>query len=405
MGRGVRFGGIDGPVPDSVRAEIRECVLAGETWLRVAAAFGVSRRTVARVMSERGGMAPRAGVMGNAGRMPVVSRCRSARWLSLVEREEIRAGLAAKLSLAQIARGLGRPTSTVSREVHRNGGAAGYVAWRAERRAGELCRRPKPAKLAVAGELREFVVAGLEQRWSPRQIAARLRVEFPDRPEMWVSHETIYQSLFIQARGQFRRELTSYLRSGRSKRRPRPDSDTVRARRIVGMISISQRPAEADDRAVPGHWEGDLLVGAYNRSAIVTLVERSTRFVLLARLEGRHDAATTCTALTATIGRLPGELRRSLTWDQGSEMADHAQFTLATDVAVYFCDPHSPWQRGSNENTNGLLRQYFPKGIDLSPYTQADLDQVAAQLNGRPRQTLAWKTPAEKLNELVATTT
>jgi IS30 family transposase len=383
---------VDGPVPESVRVEIRDRVLAGETWLGVAAGLGVSRRTVARVMRESGGMPP-------------VVRCRSGRWLSPQEREEIRAGLVAGLSLAAIARGLRRPTSTVSREVARNGGREAYLAWRAERRAGEVCRRPKPAKLAAAGELREFVIAGLRERWSPRQIAARLRDEFPDRAEMRVSHETIYQSLFIQARGQFRKDLTAYLRSGRSKRQPRPDPDRVRPRRIVGMISISQRPAEVDDRAVPGHWEGDLIMGAYNRSAIVTLVERSTRYVLLARLEGRHDAPTTCAALTATISRLPAQLRRSLTWDQGSEMADHANFTIATDVAVYFCDPHSPWQRGSNENTNGLLRQYFPKGTDLSPFTQADLDQVARQLNGRPRQTLKWKTPTEKLNELVATTT
>jgi transposase, IS30 family len=380
-------------------------VLAGESWLGVAAAFEVSRSTVARVMRASGGMPPRRRVSRDAGAMPSVVRCRSDRWLSPQEREEIRAGLVAGLSLAAIARGLRRPTSTVSREVARNGGREAYLAWRAERRAGEVCRRPKPAKLAVAGELREFVIAGLRERWSPRQIAARLRTEFPDRAEMRVSHETIYQSLFIQARGQFRRELTGYLRSGRSKRQPRPDPDRVRSRRIVGMISISQRPAEADDRAVPGHWEGDLIMGAYNRSAIVTLVERSTRYVLLARLEGRHDAPTTCAALTATISRLPAQLRRSLTWDQGSEMADHATFTIATDVAVYFCDPHSPWQRGSNENTNGLLRQYFPKGIDLSPFTQADLDEVARQLNGRPRETLKWKTPNEKLNELVATTT
>jgi transposase, IS30 family len=392
-------------MPDSVRSEIREWVLAGGSWLGVAAGFEVSRSTVARVMRESGGMPPRPRVARNAGRMLVVSRCRAARWLSFAEREEIRAGLVAGLSLAAIGRGLGRPTSTVAREVARNGGRERYVAWIAERRAAEVCRRPKPAKLAIAGELREFVIAGLQQRWSPRQIAARLRAEFPDRPEMRVSHETIYQSLFIQARGQFRKELTAYLRSGRSKRQPRPDPDSVRPRRIVGMISISQRPAEADDRAVPGHWEGDLLMGSYNRSAIVTLVERSTRYVLLARLEGRHDAPTTCAALTATIARLPSQLRRSLTWDQGSEMADHAEFTIATDVAVYFCDPHSPWQRGSNENTNGLLRQYFPKGTDLSPFTQADLDAVAHQLNGRPRETLAWKTPTEKLNELVATTT
>jgi IS30 family transposase len=391
-------------MPDSVRVEIRELVLCGASWLAVAAACEVSRSTVARVMREAGGIPPGIRAGRHAGGMLPVSRCRAARWLSLEEREEIRAGLVAGVSLAEIGRRLGRPTSTVAREVARNGGRARYLAWLAERRAGELCRRPKPAKLAVAGELREFVIAGLQQRWSPRQIAARLREQFADRPEMRVSHETIYQSLFIQARGQFRKELTTYLRSGRPKRQPRPDPDSVRPRRIVGMISIAQRPAEADDRAVPGHWEGDLLMGAYNRSAIVTLVERSTRYVLLARLEGRHDAPTTCAALTATIGRLPTQLRRSLTWDQGSEMADHANFTIATDVAVYFCDPHSPWQRGSNENTNGLLRQYFPKGTDLSPFSQADLDAVAHELNGRPRQTLAWKTPTEKLNELVATT-
>jgi transposase, IS30 family len=356
------------------------------------------------VLRDGGGMPPRARVVRDAGAMSSVSRCLGAGRLSLAEREEIRAGLAAGVSLAAIARRLGRPTSTVSREVAHNGGRKRYLAWVAERRAVELCRRPKPSKLAVAGELREFVIAGLQQRWSPKQIAARLRSEFADRPEMRVSHETIYQSLFIQARGQFRKDLTAYLRSARTKRQPHRAIDSARGRQLTGMISISQRPAEADDRAVPGHWEGDLLMGAYNRSAIVTLVERSTRYVLLARLEGRHDAATTCAALTATISRLPIQLRRSLTWDQGREMADHADFTIATDVAVYFCDPHSPWQRGSNENTNGLLRQYFPKGTDLSRFTQADLDAVAHQLNGRPRQTLAWKTPTEKLNELVATT-
>jgi IS30 family transposase len=322
----------------------------------------------------------------------------------LAQREEIRAGLERGDSFAAIGRTLSRSTSTISREVGRNGGRGCYVGWAADRRAEELARRSKVCKLAVEGELREYVIAGLRQRWSPEQISARLVEEFPDRPEMRVSHETIYQSLFIQARGQFRKDLTAYLRSGRSQRKAqRGDGETGRSRGIVGMINISERPAEVDDRAVPGHWEGDLIMGAFNRSAIVTLVERSTRYVLLARIEGRHDAPTTCAALTNTIGRLPVQLRRSLTWDQGREMADHAEFTIATDVAVYFCDPHSPWQRGSNENTNGLLRQYFPKGTDLSGVTQDDLDAVAHQLNGRPRQTLGWMKPSEKLHELIAT--
>lgn len=403
VSRGVRFGGTGRAMPDSVRAEIREMVLVGESWLTTASAFEVSRVTVARVMRESGGMPPRPRVIRNAGRMPSVVRCRSARWLSVHEREEIRAGLVAGWSLAAIARRLGRPTSTVSREVNRNGGPTRYLAWRAERRAGEVCRRPKPAKLALAGELREFVIAGLEQRWSPRQIAARLRLEFPDRPEMRVSHETIYQSLFIQARGQFRKELTAYLRSARSKRQPRPDPDAVRPQRIVGMISISQRPAEADDRAVPGHWEGDLIMGANNASAVATLVERTTRMGMLVKIDTKA-ADHVADRLAAAIQRLPVELARSLTWDQGTELAAHATFTVATGVPVFFCDPHSPWQRGSNENWNGLVRQFLPKGTDLSIYTQDDLDHFARLLNGRPRKTLGWDTPAERFNELVALT-
>lgn len=392
MGKvGAKYGGRGRTMPEEVRAAIRECVLVGMTWPRTAAGFEVSVRTVARVVRDAGGM-------------PAQSRARSARVLSLVQREEIRAGLERGDSFAAIGRALGRPTSTISREVARNGGRDCYLGWAADRRAEELARRPKVCKLAVDGELREYVIAGLQQRWSPEQISARLVEEFPDRPEMRVSHETIYQSLFVQARGQFRKDLTAYLRSGRSQRKPqRVEGDAGRPRGIAGMINISERPADAEDRAVPGHWEGDLIMGAFNRSAIVTLVERSTRYVLLARIEGRHDAPATCAALTNTIGRLPVQLRRSLTWDQGREMADHADFTIATDVAVYFCDPHSPWQRGSNENTNGLLRQYFPKGTDLSGFAQDDLDAVARELNGRPRQTLGWMKPSEKFNELVAT--
>lgn len=391
MKAGLKYGGRGRPMPEDLKRQIRAALLAGMSWRRAAVTFELSRRTIARVVREAGGM-------------PKLSSKRADRCLSARDREEIRAGLERGETFAAIARTLGRSTSTISREVNNNNGRDDYRAWAADRRATEMARRPKVSKLALEGELREYVIAGLKQRWSPEQISARLVEEFPDRPEMRVSHETIYQSLFVQARGQFRKDLTTYLRSGRAARRPqRAEDEAGRPRGIVGMINISQRPAEIEDRAVPGHWEGDLIMGAHNRSAIVTLVERSTRYVLLARIDGRHDAPTTCTALTKAIAWLPVELRRSLTWDQGREMADHAEFTIATDVAVYFCDPHSPWQRGSNENTNGLLRQYFPKGTDLSSFTQDDLDAVARQLNGRPRKTLMWKTPAEKLNELVAT--
>ena len=370
------------------KRELRERLVAGETWRSIERSMGIPGKTIARVLNAEGGM--------------------PARWktremgLSTADREEIRAGIARGDSNAVLARRLGRHPSTIGREISRNGGRDGYRAWAADRRAGEMARRPRPSKLVVNERLRAEVVARLEQRHSPEQIAARLREDFPDEPEMWVSHETIYQSLFVQARGQFRRDLTDYLRTQRARRQPRPtDSATKKIGGIVGMISIRERPAEADDRAVPGHWEGDLIMGANNASAIVTLVERSTRYVLLGRINGRHDAATTCTVLTELIGRLPAHLRRSLTWDQGREMADHAQFTIASDVAVYFCDPHSPWQRGSNENTNGLLRQYFPKGTSLARYTQEELDAIADELNRRPRQTLHWRTPSEKLNELL----
>ena len=391
---GVRYGGRGGAMPLEVRAAIRWSVASGVTWKETASRFEVTMRTVARTVREVGGMAP------------MVEWSRPAGGLSPIDRERILRGIDRGESFAAIARELGRPTSTVSREVGRNGGRDGYQAWAAERRAREVARRPKACKLAIDGELREFVVDGLRRRWSPEQISGRLADEFPDRPEMRVSHETIYQSLFLQSKGLLRRELAAHLRSGRTRRQPqREGGEAGRPRGIIGMINISERPAEVEDRAVPGHWEGDLILGASCKSAIVTLVERSTRYILLARLEGRHDAVTTRDALIPTIGKLPAELRRSLTWDQGSEMARHAEFTVATDVKVYFCDPHSPWQRGTNENTNGLLRQYFPKGTDLSEFTQDDLDAVARELNGRPRKTLAWKTPAEKLNEAIAATT
>jgi IS30 family transposase len=334
--------------------------------------------------------------------------------LSLVEREEIALGRAGGESVRSIARRLGRHASTVSREVRpdeRYGQR--YRAGLGDNRAYVHSRRPKPAKLAGSGPLREQVLGLLGQRWSPQQIAARLKSEFADRPEMWVSHETIYQAIYLQARGNLRAELARQvaLRSGRATRRPRPAAGgPVRSGRAWLGLRISQRPAEVTDRAVPGHWEGDLLEGGLRAggSAIATLVERQTRFVILVALpEGKISEHVT-TRLAEAMTWLPARLRASLTWDQGNEMARHADFSIATDCPVYFCDPHAPWQRGSNENTNGLLRQYFPKGrTDFTKISQADLDTVADQLNGRPRQTLNWATPAEKMAQLtgVASTT
>jgi IS30 family transposase len=290
----------------------------------------------------------------------------------------------------------------VSREIARNSPAAGrrrYRAVAAQVRAEERARRPKPAKLAVNGELRARVQEKLGRKWSPEQVSAYLRREFPDRPEMRVSHETIYQSLYVQGRGGLRRELAASLRTGRAVRRPRRRSDERRGR-IPAMVSISERPAEAADRAVPGHWEGDLIEGRGGRSHVGTLVERSTRFTMLVPLPGGKSADAFADALVPVIAGLPGALRRSLAWDQGREMYQHARIAVAADCEVYFCDPHSPWQRGSNENTNGLLRQYFPKGTDL-PASPERLQEVADELNSRPRKTLGWKTPAEALAEFL----
>jgi len=323
--------------------------------------------------------------------------------LSLLEREEISRGIAAGMSLAAIGRALGRPTSTVSREVARNNGRGAYRAGRADRQAELLTRRPKAAKLAVNQVLRQRVEADLEARWSPQQIAARLKLAWPDEPGMHVSHETIYTSLFVQSRGTLRQELTGFLRTGRAVRRPQGRASDGRGR-IPGMVMISDRPAEAEDRAVPGHWEGDLIVGRDGRSHVGTLVERSTRFVMLLHLPDGPGAESVNAALTAKVLQLPEELRRSVTWDQGREMYLHRRFTIDTGVQLYFCDPHSPWQRGSNENTNGLLRQYLPKKTDLAVHSADDLDDIARQLNDRPRQTLQWRTPWEALNELVALT-
>jgi transposase, IS30 family len=321
--------------------------------------------------------------------------------LCLDERVEIYLGLQLELSFTAIAGRLGRAVSTVSREVNNHGGRGGYRPQLAHRAAEVAARRPKMTKLASDPVLCGRVVADLQRLWSPQQIARRLRVEHPDQAELRVSHETIYKSIYVQGRGELRRELARCLRTGRAQRRRQGRND-ARAR-IPNMVLISERPAEAADRAVPGHWEGDLIIGAHNRSAIATLVERSTRYVMLGRLADQR-AETARQTITELILRLPEHLRRSLTWDQGREMAQHAAFSIDTGVAVYFCDPHSPWQRGSNENTNGLLRQYFPKGTSLSRYTQHELDAVAASLNDRPRQTLNWMKPSEKLTDLLAMT-
>jgi transposase, IS30 family len=329
-------------------------------------------------------------------------RADSGRYLSVAEREEIAVGLAAGDSLREIAERLGRAPSTVSREVKRNSrGRRHYRALAAQGQAQHRAARPKTAKLAGNQELRQRVQAMLKQKWSPEQVSRWLRRQFPDRPEMQVSHETIYQSIYVQGRGALRRELSACLRTGRALRKPRR-KDGERRGKIPGMVMISERPAEAEDRAVPGHWEGDLIAGAGNKSAIGTLVERSTRFVLLLHLPDGHGADAVAAQMTQVMTTLPAQLRRSLTWDQGSEMASHAQIAAAADLEIYFCDPHSPWQRGSNENTNGLLRQYFPKGTDLSVHSREHLDAVAAELNARPRKTLGWKTPAEALGEVLA---
>jgi IS30 family transposase len=323
--------------------------------------------------------------------------------LSAAEREEIRSGLEAGESFRCIAGRLGRAPSTVSREVKENGGRCGYAGWRAHRRACDLARRPKVAKLAACGRLRAQVEMWLaEELWSPTQISAQLRIEFPDDPMMRVSPETIYQSLYVQGRGALRKELASCLRTGRAIRRNRSRLE-IRGR-ITNKVMISERPAEAEDRAVPGHWEGDLIIGKNNKSAVGTLVERSTRYVMLLHLPDSYDAEHVRTAMTAKIKTLPDHLVRSITWDQGSEMAQHATFSVETGVDVYFCDPHSPWQRGSNENTNGLLRQWMPKGTDLSVHSEADLDTIADKLNNRPRQTLGWMKPSQALAALVAPT-
>jgi IS30 family transposase len=373
---------------------------------------GVVRDGLSTVAAAR-----RAGVCGPVGRRwfrecggvaPVDLSEPEGRYLSLSEREEVSRGLAAGLGDAEIAHQLGRHRTTIWRERHRNRppkrGADGYRAVSAQAAAEARSRRPKRRKLEHE-PLRTAVQERLEQRHSPQQIARRLKREFPDDEAMQASHETIYRALFVQGRGSLRRELATCLRTGRAIRRPqrRVDGRSDPDRRIPDKVMISERPAEAADRAVPGHWEGDLILGKANRSAIGTLVERTTRFCMLLHLPGGPaDAIAVRDQIVATIGTLPEFLRRSLTWDQGLELRRHQEITIAADLPIYFCDPRSPWQRGSNENTNGLLRQYFPKGTDLSVHTAEDLAFVAAELNGRPRQTLDWDTPAEALAALLS---
>ncbi|WP_406151750.1 IS30 family transposase [Streptomyces sp. NBC_01012] len=326
------------------------------------------------------------------------------RYLRLTEREQIRDLRASGHSLRAIGRALGRPASTVKREIDANSGPGGYQPYAAHRAAAARRPRPKGRKLLREGRLRSFVQDGLRRRWSPEQICHALVQEHPEDRSMRVSVETIYQALYFQARGGLKREVQAAIRSGRTRRKPHRDPAARTPRFTDPMVMISERPADIEDRAVPGHWEGDLIIGTNSRSAIATLVERTTRYTMLVHLPGgAHDAETVRDGLVRTVQTLPAHLRGSLTWDQGSEMARHKQFTLATGMPVYFCDPASPWQRGSNENTNGLLRQYFPKGTDLSVHSPEDLEHVAQELNGRPRKTLGWANPAERLRDLLTT--
>ena len=320
--------------------------------------------------------------------------------LTVEERDEILRGICESLSDHSIATGLGRNQSVISREITRNGGRDGYRVHAAQERYETLKSRPKTRKLEDNERLHDAVAEKLRDDFSPEQISGRLKQDHPDDPVMRVSHETIYQTLFLQARGELRTQLKLALRTGRARRVPRGSTRPKQAR-IAGMVNVSERPAEAADRAVPGHWEGDLIIGKGGKSQIATLVERHSRVVMLARIPYDRCADRVAAILSGRIGGLPEQLRRSLTWDQGVEMAGHAAFTVATNVPVFFCDPHSPWQRGSNENTNGLLRQYLPKGTDLSCYTQPELDEIAAKLNRRHRKTLGFKTPAEALDKVL----
>jgi len=384
-------------VPVEVSKRFWEGVRQGLCVDDASAVAGVSQATGWRWFGSRGGVLPSCSSTAEP----------SGLRLSFAEREEIACLVAAGHSARSIARELGRAPSTITRELSLRRGPDGrYRASTAQAAADASARRPKPAKLAINARLRVEVQARLELHHSPEQIMRRLREDFPDDPEMWVSHETIYQSLFVQSRGALRRELTTCLRTGRALRRPQRQAAGTRAartRRIPDMVHISERPPEVADRAVPGHWEGDLILGSVaSGSAIGTLVERATRYVLLLHLPDNHTALTVQEAMIAKMSELPDQLLRTLTWDQGIEMTNHARIAAATGLDIYFCDPHSPWQRGTNENTNGLLRQYFPKGTDLSLWGPGYLDNIAAELNNRPRKTLDWRTPAEALDKLLS---
>jgi IS30 family transposase len=363
---------------------------AGQSLHEIGRAFGKSHSSIRCVVSHHGGFVPAV-------------RQRSLLALTLSEREDISRGIASGSSIREIARLLERAASTVSREVRRHGGRPEYRANEADDQAWKSALRPKPCLLAIHEKLQNIVASKLILDWSPEQISGWLKIQYPEDESMRVSHETIYRSLFIQARGVLKKELMGHLRSKRRIRRSQHSGVSGQSRgQIVEAISIRERPAEIEDRAVPGHWEGDLISGSKN-SHMVTLVERHSRFTTLIKVPSK-DTAVVVAALSRQIRRLPATLRRSLTWDRGLEMAKHKTFTVATDVKVYFCDPQSPWQRGTNENTNGLLRQYFPKRTDLSSYTQADLDKVALRLNQRPRKTLGFQTPASRLQESAAST-
>ena len=369
------------------RAELWERWKSGQCVAYIARALERRNKSgVYRILAVNGGIAP-------------APRWRAPRALRLDEREEISRGIAAARSIRQIAQGLGRSPSTVSREIRRNGGCSSYRASEADRRAWRHALRPKSCRLARHAELRWRVAQKLALQWSPKQISGWLKRQFPANQSMQLSHETIYRSLFIQTRGVLKKELMAHLRTARQIRQAKGGTTKSGLGQIVDAVSIRERPAEVEDRAVPGHWEGDLLSGA-NNTHIATLVERHTRFVMLLKIPSK-DTATVVAALAKQVRKLPQELRRSLTWDRGKEMADHKSFTIATNVQVYFCDPRSPWQRGSNENTNGLLRQYFPKGTDLSRFSQAYLNKIALRLNQRPRETLGFETPADRLRAVL----